>query len=73
MLKAQSAETCYNIRSVHITFLTYPYRTPTHLLINGFDFQHGTLHQSLELQKSYTEAHRIAALSNFDCRFSPRY
>ena len=56
MLKANIAETCRNIRSVHITLATYRFITPTHFLFNGFRYQHGTLDQSLEFQKSYTEA-----------------
>ena len=77
MLEAQSAVTCRNIRSVHITLVTYGYITPTHFLIQWLwlsAWDTSSLIFNLYSFKNLTQKpHQIAALSNFDCRFSPRY
>ena len=72
MLIVQSAETYRYIMSVHVTLVTYRYITPTHFFNSMALVISMGLHQSLEFKKNLTQkSHRIAALSNFDCRFSP--
>ena len=74
MLKAQSTETCRNIRSVHIALVAYRYITPTHFIFNSMALVISMgLFIILDVKNLTQKPHQIAALSNVDLRFFPRY
>ena len=52
-------ECAHNISDIPV------YSTNTFFKFNGFHYQHGALHQSLEFQNLTQKPHQVAALSNF--------